>query len=1084
MQKKILAGLLTVALIVQMFTGVSYAAGIETECMESELTEVETESVESELTEAGTESAESEASEEESIESTASESEEESIESTASESEEASEVSETESAEVGTESAESEASEEESIESEASESEEASEASEKESIESETSEPENESTGSEATEPETEREASEAESMEGEVPEAETECATESELTEPEDLSDEMSETETDDAESFASFEAAGDSDVVLPTYHTAAEIEDYLAKCGASMNDKVTYATNPTTSGDYSPGALSGQTLGSAVAMLNQIRYIAGLDSVSLSAEYNALSQAGTLVNYVNGELDHDPGKPSGMSTELYLRGWKGCSNSNLAWHSSPNATLNYAILKQWMKDSDSSNIDRVGHRRWFLNPAMKSVGFGAVKGDKGIYSAAYVSDNVYTSTNVTGVAWPARVMPTDYFSAGDAWSVSIGTAVDKTSVKVRLKRTEDGKVWNFSSTSADGYFNVNNDDYGQRGCIIFRPSGISDYSDGDVYAVSVTYGDGKKLDYTVSFFTIGKTYDSGIWAEDVPDQIYTGQAVTVEDIKVYNGDSVLVPGEDYTISYRNNVQVADISSDKAPSLVITAKGNYQGTIVKTFRILPVRMDSPEFSIQKMAVRYKSGTVQKPVPVVTWNDVKLKNNRDYTVTYADEPSAVGTYEVTVTGCGNFTGSVRTTLSIVDNTDVIAMNSVKVTKKIPAQEYASAGVRIDETMITLKYGNTVLRPGTDYTFQSYVYQNSGTNYVTIQGNGTYAGELKTTFQIKGTPVSRLKFQSLEYTGEVLRPVIRDSKGNTLEEGRDYVVHALTGTEAVGTAKVSISGKGAYYGTVSKSFRITAHSIAADDVQAKLSNPAAEQPYEKNGATPGVVVSYQGRTLRAGIDYTLGYKNNKSIGGTATVIVKGKKNFKGSREIHFTVGKSNLAQVSVYVPDKVVSKKAGGYISKPVLTDTNGVKLREGKDYEKDMIYTSGGRMLNKKVDTLAAGQKVTVTITGKGNYEGTVTATYRILEAGKDLSKASVKLNRKIYFNGTRVTLSKSDITVKIGKVTVPPELYEIVADSYVNNDRKGTAKVTIRGIGEYGGRKTISFRIYAQRMN
>ena len=35
-----------------------------------------------------------------------------------------------------------------------------------------------------------------------------------------------------------------------------------------------------------------------------------------------------------------------------------------------------------------------------------------------------------------------------------------------------------------------------------------------------------------------------------------------------------------------------------------------------------------------------------------------------------------------------------------------------------------------------------------------------------------------------------------------------------------------------------------------------------------------------------------------------------------------------------------------------------------------------------------------------------------------------------------------------------------------------------IVEDSYQKNDKKGKAKVTIRGIGEFGGEKTITFKI------
>ena len=87
------------------------------------------------------------------------------------------------------------------------------------------------------------------------------------------------------------------------------------------------------------------------------------------------------------------------------------------------------------------------------------------------------------------------------------------MGSTVDISSVKVKLTRESDNKTWNFSSSEADGYFNVNNDGYGQKGCIIFRPDTDEDYEAGDVYNVSITgLGDGKDVSYSVNFFELGK--------------------------------------------------------------------------------------------------------------------------------------------------------------------------------------------------------------------------------------------------------------------------------------------------------------------------------------------------------------------------------------------------------------------------------------------------------------------------------------------------------------------------------------------------------------------------------------------
>lgn len=298
--------------------------------------------------------------------------------------------------------------------------------------------------------------------------------------------------------------------------YRTQKEIEAFLAEKGALFTDEVSYAVEPQTEAPYKAGVLSDETLEAAINMMNQVRFIAGIPyDVTLNTEYSALAQAGSLLNYVNGKLSHYPSRPDDMDTELYELGYQGASSSNIAWSSTGYYTLN-RMIRLWMSDSDSSNIDRIGHRRWILNPSMEQTGFGVVKGSKGSYGAVYVFDNWYQDTGITGVAWPAQNMPVDYFGVSDAWSVSMGKVLDADAIKVVLTRKSDGKTWNFSSSSADGYFNVENSNYGQCGCIIFRPTtgDITSFSDGDSYHVEITQNEESYVSYDVNFFEPEKAY------------------------------------------------------------------------------------------------------------------------------------------------------------------------------------------------------------------------------------------------------------------------------------------------------------------------------------------------------------------------------------------------------------------------------------------------------------------------------------------------------------------------------------------------------------------------------------------
>ena len=282
---------------------------------------------------------------------------------------------------------------------------------------------------------------------------------------------------------------------------HTQEEIIKHIKDSGALITDDTVYKTNYSAEQPYSAGVLDESTFNSGIAMLNNIRYIAGLNyDVTLDDGFNEECQAGALINKINGSISHYPQQPSDMSDEMYQLAYKGCNESNIAWGFS---TLNKCIVFGWMSDEDEGNISSVGHRAWCLNPTMGKTGFGVVDN----YYNMHSFDGSHTSS-VKNISWPAQNMPVEYFEKNMPWSIFTGSSETASDVKVTLTRQSDGKVWNFSQDSADGYFNCTN--YIQSGTIVFRPSDITGYNDGDVFTVSVT-GVKTPLSYTVSFFSLG---------------------------------------------------------------------------------------------------------------------------------------------------------------------------------------------------------------------------------------------------------------------------------------------------------------------------------------------------------------------------------------------------------------------------------------------------------------------------------------------------------------------------------------------------------------------------------------------
>lgn len=431
--------------------------------------------------------------------------------------------------------------------------------------------------------------------------------------------------------------------------YHTEDEIRNYLKNSGATSENPVTYKEKPRTKAPYKMGSLTDETLNSAINMLNQIRYIAGISyNVILNEDDVAKTQAASLVSSVNDILSHYPQKPSGMEDTLYQIGAQGAGSSNLA---AGYDTINSSLVDGYMDDGDSSNIDRIGHRRWILNPKMSATGFGYCDG----YSAMYAFDRNNKSTSEYGVAWPAQTMPTDYFGVNYPWSLSMGFEVNKDSVQVKLVRLSDNKEWNFNSSSTDGYFNVNNGGYGQNGCIIFRPDDIESYVNGDKFQVTIT-GLNEPVSYQVSFFDL------------VP---VTSVAIKKNDTKIIKGDEIYLESI-VTPSDASNQAIKWTSSDEKIA-VVSEYGGVEGKNYGTATITATSLSSGLMATYKITVKPDS---------IYINNISSGKKGQMTVSYEKDKSVSG-YEIVYDTNPKFTKNKKTKVVNKASTSKITISGLK-----------------------------------------------------------------------------------------------------------------------------------------------------------------------------------------------------------------------------------------------------------------------------------------------------------------------------------------------------------------------------------------------------------------
>ena len=181
----------------------------------------------------------------------------------------------------------------------------------------------------------------------------------------------------------------------------------------------------------------------------------------------------------------------------------------------------------------------------------------------------------------------------------------------------------------------------------------------------------------------------------------------------------------------------------------DKTASIGVKGSKHRECTICKKVLETAEIPALSRISISKASVTLSTSTyaydgkAKKPGVTVKLNGKTLKNGTDYTVSYSNNIK-VGTAKVTITGKGNYTGSVSKTYSIKNNFKKATVSGIS-TK-------AFTGKNITQS-ITVKYNGKTLKNGTDYTVSYSNNKKIGIATVKIAGKGSYTGTITKTFKI-------------------------------------------------------------------------------------------------------------------------------------------------------------------------------------------------------------------------------------------------------------------------------------------------------------------------------------------
>ena len=225
------------------------------------------------------------------------------------------------------------------------------------------------------------------------------------------------------------------------------------------------------------------------------------------------------------------------------------------------------------------------------------------------------------------------------------------------------------------------------------------------------------------------------------------------------------------------------------------------------------------------------------TGSAKKPNVTVKDGDYTLVEGKDYTVTYSNTTNA-GTATATVTGKGNYTGSVSKNFTINKASRDVTFNPYHFTRTFGDPDF---------TIVPTTSGGGILSYSSNDI--SIATVNSSTGKVHIVG----VGKVRITARLSGSSNYRAASDWYEvtvvakevaatmigeiaeqtYTGSPLTPAVVVTDGDaTLTEETDYTVEYTNNTET-GEATVTTTGKGNYTGTVSTTFTIVADKTTLD-----------------------------------------------------------------------------------------------------------------------------------------------------------------------------------------------------------------------------------------------------------
>ena len=678
------------------------------------------------------------------------------------------------------------------------------------------------------------------------------------------------------------------------------------------------------------------------------------------------------------------------------------------------------------------SASDEKVYDRTPLTNHSVTPSGDGFVKDEGATYDFTGSQTDVGESDNSFTYTLNQNTNPDNYNIKVVSGKLKVTPFTDE--VTVTITGNTDTKTYDGNKHSVEGYtVSISKPKLYQENDITFTGSAKAEGTDADTYLMGL-----KIADFTnnnKNFTTVNFVVEDGKLVINKRKVTLTSETAS----KKYDGEALTKP--DVTVTGDGFV-AGEVSDIKATGSVTNVS---QGKVTNTITFKP----EANFKAGNYTIAKNEG-VLSIIPVTDEVTVTIKGNTA-TATYDGKTHSVEDY----------------TVESISKPTLYQENNIKFTGNAKAEGIAAGTYHMN--LSENQFSNT----NTNFANVKFSVTDG---YLTINPKSINPEDEKTGIQVT-------KPDDTMYNGEEQKnkPTVEDTKtGKTLTEGKDYTLSYSKDVTNAGKVEVTIKGKGNYEGTANTSYQIKKRNVT-------LTSGTASKVYDKTPLTKNeVTVSGDGFAKEEGATYNVTGSQTEKGSSDNEFTYTLKSNTKASNySIEVKFGELKVtAEDGEVVVTITGHKETFDYDGNEKSVDGYDVSITEGSTYTTDDFTFNG----NAEVKKTAAGTypmelKVTDFTNTNSNYKK---VTFVVNDGYLKINPKSIvpsdtngievsKPSDSVYNGESHLnTLTVNDTKTK---ATLTKDIdYTLSYSGDVVN--VGTVTVTVKGIGNYTGEFTKTYKI------